>query len=424
MPALREVIAVLDAAYPPALAEPWDRVGLVCGDPDQPVNSVLVAVDPSPEVVAEATAGGFDLLLVHHPLLLHPVSSIAGDTAKGRVLHDLIRAGCALFTAHTNADAAPGGVNDALCAAIGVTPERALDAAPLVAQPPGGGAGPATPLVKVTVFVPGDHVEPLIDALSAAGAGSLGGYDRCAYLVDGTGTFLPGPDASPAIGVPGEIEQVGEVRVEMVLPWQARHDVVRAVRAVHPYEVPAFDLVPLLPIDDPANSAADGPIDGAAGGSINEATPAALAPPAEPMVGIGRIGVLDEPVSVGEFAERIAAALPSTHAGVHVAGDLNALVERVAVCSGAGDSLLATAAAADVDAYVTADLRHHPASEAIAGGGPHLIGVSHWASEWPWCPVAADVLTAAFGDSIEVTVSTRRTDPWQRLITAHERHDG
>ncbi len=419
MPALREVIAVLDAAYPPALAEPWDRVGLVCGDLDQPVRSVLVAVDPSPQVVAEAADGGFDLLLVHHPLLLHPVSSVAADTAKGRALQELIRARCALFTAHTNADAALGGVNDALCAAIGVTPERALEPAPSAARRPGAEDADDQQLVKLTVYVPGEHVEALIDSLSAAGAGALGGYERCAYLVEGTGTFRPGPGTSPTIGAPGQVERVSEARIEMVLPWQARHDVVRALRETHPYEVPAFDLVSLLPVGAPGDARGEQG-DGPAGGEHDQVR--------ETMIGIGRVGELAAPTSLGEFAERIAAALPATHAGVHVAGDLQGSVSRVAVCSGAGDSLLDAAAAAGVDAYVTADLRHHPASEAVDGGGPNLIGVSHWASEWPWCQVAADMLSAAFGDSIEVSVSTRRTDPWQRLVTGaaprDQRQDG
>ena len=108
----------------------------------------------------------------------------------------------------------------------------------------------------------------------------------------------------------------------------------------------------------------------------------------------------------------MAAALPATAWGVRAAGDPDRPVRRVAVCGGAGDSALGAAVAAGVDAYVTADLRHHPASEHLLAGGPALVDVAHWASEWPWCAQAADVLRTALGGSVEVRVSTLRTDPW------------
>jgi dinuclear metal center YbgI/SA1388 family protein len=117
---LADVRAVLDAAYPPALAEDWDTgIGLTCGDPAQPVATVLLAVD-----VDEAVEVGADMLLTHHPLLFRPVQSVAADTAKGALIHRLIRAGVAHVAAHTNADRAAGGVNDALAAALGLTDTR------------------------------------------------------------------------------------------------------------------------------------------------------------------------------------------------------------------------------------------------------------------------------------------------------------
>ncbi len=136
--------------------------------------------------------------------------------------------------------------------------------------------------------------------------------------------------------------------------------------------------------------------------------------PADPPgdTGSGRIGELPEAEPLRVFAQRVADALPATVQGVRAAGDPEHLIQRVAVCGGAGDSFLATAASAGVDAYVTADLRHHPASEHIEAGGPALVDVAHWASEWPWCEQAAEILRAAFGGRVDVLVSTRRTDPW------------
>lgn len=275
MPTLAELTAVLEAVYPPALAEPWDAVGLVCGDPAARVERVLFAVDPVESVIDEALEWGAGLLVTHHPMLLKPVHGIPATTFKGLGIHRLIRGGCALLTAHTNADLADPGVSDALAAALGLE----------------------------------------ID-----------------------GPILPLPAARQS--------------------------------------VPAAGL------------------------------------------GLGRFGALPEPEPLAVFARRVARALPATAAGVRTAGDPDRPVRRVAVCGGAGDDreLLAAVRAAGVDAYVTADLRHHPASEAMEaarfGGGPALVDVAHYASEWPWLAVAASLLA---GGTVETRVSTIVTDPW----TAH-----
>jgi dinuclear metal center YbgI/SA1388 family protein len=269
---LREVIAALEARYDPALAEPWDAVGLVCGDPDEPVGRVLFAVDPTADVVDEVIESGADLLVTHHPLLLTPVHGVPADDPKGRLVHRLIRAGAGLFVAHTNADRAPdSGVNVALGAVLGLT-----------------------------------------------------------------------------------------------------------------------DAVPLEPVDG------------------------------DPRAGLGRVGELPEPMALRAFAAHAAAVLPATAGGVRAAGDPERVIRRVAVCGGSGGSLLPVAAAAGADVLLTSDLKHHPVSEALESSGPALCDVAHFASEWPWVPVAADALHRDLSGRVEVAVSRRRTDPW----TWHEGSHG
>ncbi|MFI6786902.1 Nif3-like dinuclear metal center hexameric protein [Nonomuraea sp. NPDC050383] len=262
---LAEVIEVLEAAYPPARAESWDAVGLVCGDPAQPVRRVLFAVDPVTSVVDEAVEWGADLIVVHHPLYLRGTTTVAANTPKGRLLHTLIKRDIALYTAHTNADVANPGVSDALARAVGL---------------------------------------------------------------------------------------VG-------------------------------DLVPLRPFPD------------------------------DPWRGLGRVGELPEPVTLEEFAVAVAGGLPKTSWGIRVAGDPSRRVARVAVSGGAGDSLLETARAAGVDAFLTADLRHHPASEFAEAGGPALIDAAHWATEWPWLDGAASILRGG-GVTVETRVSAAVTDAWTK----------
>jgi dinuclear metal center YbgI/SA1388 family protein len=365
-----DVIAALEAAYPPALAADWDAVGLVCGDPAEPVSSVLIAVDPVPETVDEAV-GQAQLLVTHHPLLLRGVHGVGTDTPKGALLHRLIRGGTALFTAHTNADSADPGVSDALAEAIGLT----------VTGPLVGAPGPA--LDKIITFVPvGPAITKVHEALAEAGAGRVGDYSHASFATAGTGQFKPLAGANPTIGEVGRLERVAETRLEMVLPRALRAAVVAALRSAHPYEEPAFDLLELADV---------------ASGQ-----------------GLGRIGELPATEPLSAFTERVAAALPATEWGVRAAGDPDRPIRRVAVCGGAGDSALGAAVRAGVDAYVTADLRHHPASEhLLVDGAPALVDVAHWASEWPWCAQAADVVRAATGGSVVVRVSDRRTDPWR-----------
>src|SRR3954453_10773431 len=201
---LGEVIETLERHYDPSWAEPWDAVGLVCGDPDADVRRVHFAVDPVAVVVDEAIEAGVQLLVTHHPLYLRGTTSVAATTAKGRLVHRLISNGVALYVAHTNADVADPGVSDALADAIGVRDPQPLD------------PRPSEPQDKLVTFAPADVVDRILDALTAAGAGTIGNYTRCAYLGEGTGTFRPGADARPAVGTPGQVERSPETRVEIV----------------------------------------------------------------------------------------------------------------------------------------------------------------------------------------------------------------
>ncbi|GLZ35865.1 GTP cyclohydrolase 1 type 2 [Lentzea sp. NBRC 105346] len=367
-PKLADVIAALEQAYPPHTAESWDAVGLVCGDPDERVGKILICVDPVESTVDEAIEAGAQLLVAHHPLLLRGVNGVPANDPKGALVHKLIRNNAALFCAHTNADSALPGVSDALADKIGLTVTGPLTAAP------------EEPRDVLTTFVPVADAERLLQALHAAGAGEIGDYREVAWTATGDGRFRPTANARPAIGTVGELTEIQETRIELTVPRRHRKRVIDALRATHPYEEVAFGLheIAELPSDQ----------------------------------GIGRVGELPAGEPLWMFTQRVADALPPTKWGVRAAGDPNRLIKRVAVCGGAGDSYLKTATRAGVDAYVTADLRHHPASEHLAAGGPALVDVAHWASEWPWCEQAAEVVRRAFGGTVEVLVSTRRTDPW------------
>jgi len=364
-----DVIELIEAWYPPHRAEDWDAVGLVCGDPDAEVRTVLLAVDPVLAVADEAVQLGADLLIVHHPLYLKGTTTVAASTPKGRVVHRLLAAGCGLLTAHTNADSPTAGVSAAIASALGL-----LDVVPLDPDP-------LNPRDKLVVFVPSGDAEKVRTALAEAGAGRIGDYDAASFSTPGEGRFRPLPGANPAIGAVGDLEVVDEVRIEVIADRRLRSDLVSAMLAVHPYEEPAYDVVELADLPDPDR-------------------------------GSGRIGRLPEPITLRAFAEAAAAVFPPTAVGLRVAGDPDRLVETVALCGGSGDFLLERARSAGADVYVTSDLRHHPASESVEADGPALVDVAHSAAESLWLPVLRDRLVEALDGTVAVHISTTNTDPW------------
>ncbi|HRK45407.1 MAG TPA: Nif3-like dinuclear metal center hexameric protein, partial [Nocardioides sp.] len=265
---LSDVVELLHGWYPPATADSWDAVGLVAGDPDQEVTKVLFAVDPVLPVAQEAAEWGAQLLVVHHPLFLKGVHGVARTTPKGRTLGVLQDAGCALLTAHTNADQAVGGVSEAMARALGLDGLRPIT------------AHSTQRLDKLTTYVPVADADAVRAALSRAGAGVIGDYDSASFSTPGEGRFRPLEGANPTIGAVGSLEVVDEVRIECVLVRAARTRVVRALLAAHPYEEPAYDVVE-------------------------------LADPGVAETGSGRIGTLPE-TTLAAFAQRVADALPPT----------------------------------------------------------------------------------------------------------------
>lgn len=376
MTTVGDVRDVLETAYPPHLAESWDAVGLVCGDPVEPVRKIALALDCTQAVAEAAVEAGADMLITHHPLLMRGVTSVAADTPKGKVVHTLIRNKVALFAAHTNADSARPGVNDKLAELVGITPGRPI-------KPK------LDTLEKWGIQVPHEHADAVKQAVFEAGAGNIGDYSECTFHIEGTGQFRSSVSANPAIGERGELTELREVRIEFVAPPRRRNAIIDALRSAHPYEEPAFDVVSMQPT-----------------GNLDEA------------YGLGRVGELAKEMRFADFVQQVADALPETVWGVRGAGDPEKMVKTVAVSSGSGDSFLADAAALGVDVYVTSDLRHHPVDEHLRAGGPMIVDTAHWASEYPWTQQAAEILSHELPE-VEVEVLSNRTDPW--TVSAHPR---
>jgi len=352
MPTIADFIDELDSIAPPGLADTDDRIGLQVGDRSREAKRVCVSVDTSDAIVDLAIERKADLLVAHHPLIYTPLTSLAADDPVARRLTKLVRANTAVFVLHTNYDTAPGGINDTLAGKLGV-----LDCEPLTARK-------SDPFVKIAVFVPEEAVEDVRNAMAEAGAGMIGQYTHCSFRTPGIGSFVPLPAAQPYVGKVGKLEEVEEYRLEMVCAASWAGNVIAAMLETHPYDEVAYDVYELA--NEPAR------------------------------YGYGRVGTLDEEVSVREFAQRVRTTLEPEHVGIW--GDLDKRVKRVAVCGGGGSSLFKEAVKAGAHVYVTGDTKHHDRLDAGALGLA-VIDAGHFETEKPGMVALAERLTKTFAGS-------------------------
>jgi len=329
-----EVLGLLNGLYPPSLAEDWDNVGLQVGDSSALVERVLICLDAEEAAIDSAEKCGAQLVVSHHPLIHRPLKRLTPDDEVGRVLFRAVRRNISIISVHTNLDRAADGLNDWLAERIGLEQVKPLE------KIPGGG------LVKLVVFVPAGHETTVMDALSDAGAGRIGAYDRCSFRTIGTGSFRPGEGTEPFIGRQGQAEEVEEYRLETILPQDLEKKVVARMLKAHPYEEVAYDLIPLR------NERQD--------------------------VGLGRIGRLPQPLEVDDFIVQIKdrLGLPS----VRLAGNAKGKLSKVAVCGGSGVSLFSEAQRQGADCLVTGDVKYHDAQRARAEG-LLLIDAGHFGTE-------------------------------------------
>ncbi len=363
--AVRDVLRVLDERFPFAHRADWDNVGILLGDPDAPVGSAVVALDATPAAIAECRRRKADLLVTHHPVIFDPLRSVRPDRASSAAAYALARMGTAVISAHTNADVAPRGVSHALARRIGLSGIR-----PLI-------PGEPSDACKVAVFVPPDRADAVLSAIDGAGGGRVGAYSRCSFRTRGTGTFLPAPGAAPFLGRPGAEERVEEIRLESVVAGSLVPAVVGAVRAAHPYEEPAIDVVPLK--------------GGALGG------------------GVGAIGDLAAPAPLAGVLERVFRRVRPSW--IKVAGPRRKTVRRVAVVAGSGSEFTGAARAAGADLYVTADVKYHQALEA-AGGAMPVADIGHGSGEKWILPEFGRAIAERFGRTVTCRVFMEAEPLW------------
>lgn len=368
---VNEISRALDAAVPEASKLGFDRVGLQVGNPSARVDHVLVALDLTPSIIEEASRNGAQMIVTHHPLLFKPVDRLVTTSLVSSMAYALAEKGIAYYAAHTNLDLAPGGVSFALAELIGLEDIRFLSEQSGV-------------LKKLVTFVPEDHFEAIREALANAGAGQIGNYDSCVFTSPGTGYFRPNDQANPFSGKAGKLEKADELRIEAEVPEWLVGRVVSALKDAHPYEEVAYDIYSL----DKTYT----------------------------RTGLGAVGTLSESESLQDFLKRVSAALKTDV--LHYVGDDERPIRNVAVCGGSGSSLISSAARADVDAYVTADITYHTWFEPMSPEGTFgmaLIDAGHYETEWIAERLLED-LVRTISPELSVSTTTSVTNPRRTFV--------
>ncbi|MDL2237327.1 Nif3-like dinuclear metal center hexameric protein [Christensenellaceae bacterium OttesenSCG-928-K19] len=356
-----DVKALIEREFPEEYACGWDNSGFNI-DLHNPVENILVCVDVTPDVIKEAAEKKCGLIVSHHPLLFHAIKTIDAQGHIGNCIRLLMEAGISLYCAHTSVDNAPGGINTCLANMLGLTDIEFLE----VQQ--------KQRFYKVVVTVPPEDSESVKDALAAGGAGELGNYTRCSFSAVGEGTFLPNDVATPHIGSAGRQEIVKEARIEVLVEESKLQNTLRLVRGAHPYEEPAIDVY-------------------------------VLEEPSEARAGSGVCGRLESRRSVRNILDGLKKQLCVEY--VKFRGDLDAEVETVALCGGAGADLIPQAQAMGAQLFITGEVKHNEFVET----GINLSEFGHYDTEKCFVGAMVGSLQNVLGDvQCNVAVFAARND--------------
>lgn len=326
------IAQLLAAAAPHAMAEDYDNVGLLVGEPGTEVTKILTSLDVTDAVLDEAVAMEANLVVAHHPLIFKGLKRLTGGHYVDRLVLKAIRAGIGIIACHTNLDSAlKQGVSTTLAEILGLEQVRVLK--PVQRR-----------LGHLTFFAPVQDMERSIEALSAVGAGVVGEYSNCAFVAEGTGQYVPSEIANPKLGQKQELNKVAEGRVDMVYPLHREREVVNALKQVGFYEEVAYFTTVVN------NSWQD--------------------------FGLGAIGILPTPMAADDFRNYVADRLQITNLKWSAGAKT---ISKVALCGGAGSFLLSDALAQGADCYITGDMKYHEWFDAQ----PHMmvLDVGHYESE-------------------------------------------
>ncbi|MBT4483642.1 MAG: Nif3-like dinuclear metal center hexameric protein [Candidatus Latescibacteria bacterium] len=369
MAKVRDVTEVLENWSPLSIAEPWDNVGLITGDPDKKVATVLITLDVTDKTISNAIENQTSLIISHHPPILKPIKNFSGSAMSSRLIREAIKHNISIYALHTNLDQAPEGVSSALAGKLGLSSLSFL--AP-------GTSG----MVKFITYTPPEYTDSVREAAGSQGAGIIGEYSLCSFTSRGTGTYIPSSASAPYEGEPGKLSRAEEDRIEMIVSAPFAASVVEAAREAHPYDEMAYDLVPL------SN--------------------------AQMSFGYGAVGNLKEKMGTEQFSEHVSESLGMKI--LKISKGKSRYIQRVAVMGGSGRSYIDCAISCGAEVYVTGDLGHHDFLD--YGESIMLIDASHRATELPVLEkIREQLLMSKWGKEYDITI-----DPGENVPTVFECH--
>lgn len=363
MTTVGQICEYLKQVAPLSLAEDWDNVGLLLGNPAREVTHIITCLTLTSDVAEEAVRTGAALVVTHHPILFKPVKRITNETVEGRLISTLIQNQIAVYSPHTAWDNSYCGINQQLAELL-----ELREVSPLRPRPAGE-------QIKIVTFVPEEQLEQVRSAMWDAGAGEIGDYHHCSFQARGIGTFFGTDTTNPAVGQAGQLEQVDEFRLEVICSPKRLDRVLAALRTAHPYEEPAVDLITVKTLPDGSGS--------------------------------GRLGTLPSATTIKELTAVIGAKLRQS--AVQFVGDPSQPVTRVGIACGAAAEFLRDAHRAGCQVLLTGEARFHASLEA-RDLGIGLILPGHYATE----RFAMETLAVRLSDqfpAISAVASESENDP-------------
>ncbi len=341
------IIDILEKIAPPSLQEDYDNAGLITGDRGWECKGILVSLDATEEIIKEAIEKKCNLVVAHHPIVFRGLKKINGKNYVEKTVITAIKNDIAIYAIHTNLDNVIDGVNGKIADKLGLVNRSILVPKQNLLQ-------------KLSVFVPVNDKEKLLNAMFAAGAGNIGNYSECSFGTEGTGTYKAGEGAQPYLGKIGERHQEKEVKAEVIFPSWLKQQVLKAMIAAHPYEEVAYDLYSLS----------------------NDYL----------QTGSGMMGELETPMEELEFLQQL--KLTFNLSIIRHTELTGKRIKKVALCGGAGSFLTAAAKTAGAQVYVSADIKYHEFFD--ADGRLLLADIGHYESEQFTIDLLFDILREKF----------------------------
>lgn len=329
---IQQVISSLEQLAPPSLQESYDNAGLLTGDPGWNCKGIVVCLDATLEVIEEAIASNCNLIVAHHPIIFSGLKKINGKNYIEQAVIKAIKHDIAIYAIHTNLDNVISGVNAAIADKIGLINRSVL-------------LPKENSLRKLYTFVPLEHTEKVRTAIFEAGAGHIGNYSECSFEASGLGTFKGAEGTDPFVGKPGLRHTEKENKLEVIFPAWLQTNILKALMEAHPYEEVAYDIVPLT-------------------NSLQQ-------------VGSGLIGDLGSATTEADMLKKLKEAF-----GLQVIRHTpftGKMVQKVAICGGAGSFLIGRAASAGADLYISGDIKYHEFFD--ANGRMLIADIGHYESE-------------------------------------------